>query len=183
MKRLYFLIPNKGVAHALVTELRANGVSEDHIHIVAHEKMELDNLPEANLTHNSDLIPALERGAVTGGVAGLLAGLAVVAFPPAGIVIGTGAVLATTLAGAGFGAWVSGMIGVRLPNTELKEYEDRIRQGELMMLVDVDEDRADAVAETIRRHHPEVEIKVGAPDLVERESRAYSEDTISHPPA
>lgn len=183
MKRLYFLAPNKSVAHTLVSELRANGVSEERIHVVAHERIELDNLPEGNLSHNSDLVPALERGAVTGGVAGLLAGLAVIAFPPAGIIIGTGAVLASTLAGAGFGAWVSGMIGVRLPNTELKEFEERIRQGELMMLVDADEDRADAIADLIRQHHPDVDIQVGKPDLVEREARAYSETSSSHPQA
>lgn len=181
MERLYFLIPNKGIAHAIVSELRNNAVSEEHIHIVAHERIELDNLPEGNLTHNSDLVPALERGAVTGGVAGLLAGLAVIAFPPAGIVIGTGAVLAGTLAGAGFGAWVSGMIGVRLPNTELKEYEDRISRGELLMLVDVDEDRSEAVAQMIRRHHPEVDIKAGKPDIVDREAHAYDDKNTARP--
>ena len=183
MERLYFLIPDKSVAHAIVAELRENGVAEDKIHIVAHERVELDNLPEGNLAHRSDLVPALERGAVTGGVAGLLAGLAVVAFPPAGILIGTGAVVASTLAGAGFGAWVSGMIGIRLPNTELKEYEERIRGGELLMLVDADENRADAIAEVIRRHHPEVDLKIGKPDLAEREAHAYSEAPSAHPHA
>lgn len=175
MERLYFLIPSKETAHAIVSELRGNGVSEDEIHIVAHDKIELDNLPEGNLAHKSDLVPAVERGAVTGAAAGLLAGLAVVAFPPAGFIIGTGAVLATTLAGAGFGAWVSGMIGVRLPNTELKEFEDRIRAGELLMLVDSEADRAEAIAEIIRRHHPDVDIKVGKPDIVERQAQAFED--------
>lgn len=177
MERLYFLIPNKQTAHKIVSELRGNGVTEDEIHVVAHEKIELDNLPEGNLTHNSDLLPAVERGAVTGAAAGLLAGLAVIAFPPAGIIIGTGAVLATTVAGAGFGAWVSGMIGVRLPNTELKEYEDRIRAGELLMLVDVEENRAEEIANVIRRHHADVDIKVGKPEIAEREARVIRDDT------
>lgn len=177
MERLYFLIPNKEIAHTIVNELRGNGVSEDEIHVVAHDKIELDNLPEGNLAHKSDLVPAVERGAVTGAAAGLLAGLAVVAFPPAGFIIGTGAVLATTLAGAGFGAWVSGMIGVRMPNTELKEYEDRIRAGELLMLVDVEENRAEEIANLIRRHHADVDIKVGKPDIAEREARVIHDDT------
>lgn len=181
MERLYFLVPNKDVAGVIVGELRSNGISEDKIHVVAHDRIELENLPEGNLAHKSDLIPAVERGAVTGGVAGLLAGLAVMAFPPAGIVIGTGAALAGALAGAGFGAWVSGMIGVRLPNTELKEYEDRVRAGELLMLVDAEDDRSQAVADIIRRHHPEVDIKIGKPDMVEREARAYTDNPASHP--
>lgn len=180
MERLYFLIPNKDVAGAIVGELRSNGVAEDKIHVVAHDRIELENLPEGNLSHNSDLIPALERGAVTGGIAGLLAGLAVIAFPPAGIVIGTGAALAGTLAGAGFGAWVSGMIGIRLPNTELKEYEERIGAGELLMLVDVEDNRSQAVAGIIRQHHPEVEIKEGKPEIKEREAHAYDESSASH---
>lgn len=182
MERLHFLIPNKDIAGVIVSELRSNGVSEDKIHVVAHDGIELDQLPEGNLSHKSDLIPALERGAVTGGVAGLLAGLAVIAFPPAGIIIGTGAALAGTIAGAGFGAWVSGMIGIRLPNTELKEYEQRIRAGELLMLVDVEDDRSQAVAGIIRQHHPEVDIKIGKPEIKEREARAYNEPPASQPP-
>jgi hypothetical protein len=64
----------------------------------------------------SDLVPALQRGTAAGGAAGLLAGVAAVTFPPAGLTLGGGALLGLTAFGAGFGAWMSSMVGIGLPS-------------------------------------------------------------------
>jgi hypothetical protein len=155
MKRLYFLLPDTSMAKSIVDELLLARIEEHHIHIIAREGIPLDELPEASLLQKSDLIPALERGAALGGVTGILAGLLAVSFPPAGVVLGGGALLGITLAGAGIGAWLSSMIGVDLENTQLKAFESAIHEGQILMLVDVAKDRAGDITKLVQIIHPE----------------------------
>ena len=156
-KRLYFVIPTIESAKKIVDELLLARIEERHIHIVAkdHTPLEKAHLPEAGLFEESDFVPALERGLTVGGATGLLAGIAAVTFPPAGLVLGGGAILATSVLGAGVGAWVASMIGVSIPNSHLKQFEEAIERGELLMLVDVHHDRAEEITKLVKTHHPE----------------------------
>jgi hypothetical protein len=120
MRRIYFLVPSVTSAKAIVDALLLARVEERHIHIVAREGTELEDLPEAGVAQRSDLIPAIEKGVAAGGISGLLAGALAVTFPPAGLVLGGGAVLGLTLFGAGFGAWMSGMVGAGLPSGQAR---------------------------------------------------------------
>ena len=161
MKRLYFLVPDVKSAKNIVDELLLARVEEQRIHIVAkdHAQLEKAHLPEAGLTEESDFIPALEKGLSVGGATGLLAGIAAVTFPPAGLVLGGGAILATSLLGAGVGAWAASLIGVSVPNTQLKQFEDSLEQGQLLMMVDVAKDRVEEITKMIENHHPEADVQ------------------------
>ena len=157
-RRLYFLLPDLAIAHTVVDELLLARIDDHHIHIVAKEGTDMGDLPEAGILEKSDLVHALELGVGVGGATGVLAGLIAMTFPPAGLVLGGGAVLGTALAGAGFGAWVSGMIGTSVPNSRIKDYEKAIEAGELLVMVDAPKDQVDEISTMIQRHHPEVEI-------------------------
>lgn len=161
MIRLYFLAPDVTCAKEIVNDLLLAKITERHIQILAKDNSELreENLPEANLLLESDFVPAVQKGIAAGGTTGLLAGLAAIAFPPAGLVLGGGALLITTLAGAGFGAWASSMIGISVPNTQLKAFEDSIEKGAFLMVVDVAKSRADEIQDLVRKHHPEADIE------------------------
>jgi hypothetical protein len=158
MRRLYFLIPDIATARTVVDELLLARVEERHIHVIAKEGMPLGDLPEASLLQKSDFVPAVERGIAVGGATGTLAGLAALAFPPAGLVLGGGAVLSIALAGAGMGAWMSGMIGTSVPNSQLRVFEGAIEAGQILMLVDVAKARVEEIDELVKRHHPEAQI-------------------------
>lgn len=161
MQRLYFLVPDVKLAKQIVEELLLARIEERHIHIVAkdHHALEEEHLPEAGLMQESDFIPALERGIAVGGVTGLLAGIAAVTFPPAGLVLGGGAILGMSLLGAGLGAWISSMIGVSVPNTQLKKFEEALEAGQMLMLVDVPKNRIDEITKLVKSHHPEADVK------------------------
>jgi uncharacterized membrane protein len=159
MRRIYFLVPTVASARSIVDELLLARVEQRHIHIVAREGTALENLPAAGLAQSSDLLPALQRGAAAGGLTGLLAGLLAMSFPPAGLVIGGGALLVFGVFGAGFGAWMSSMVGVDLPNSRIEAYEKAIQAGELLMMVDVPRTRVEAVEVLVIRHHPEAELE------------------------
>lgn len=157
MNRLYFLVPDVASAHKIVDALLLARVEERHIHIVAKEGTSMEDLPEAGLLQKGDFIPALERGAALGGATGVLAGLVAMTFPPAEIIVGGGAVLATALAGAGIGSWGAAMMGLSAPNSRIKQFEEAVEKGELLMMVDVPKERADEIDELVKKHHPEAE--------------------------
>jgi hypothetical protein len=167
MKRLYFLVPEVKSAAAIVDELLLARIEERRIHIAAkdHHALQEADLPEANLFQETDFIPAVEKGLSVGGGTGILAGLTAMTFPPAGLVVGGGAVLGLGLLGAGFGAWVSGMIGVNIENTQLKEFEDAIENGELLIMVDVPAARVDEITELVKKQHPEAKVNGTEPTL------------------
>ncbi|RKZ70113.1 MAG: DUF1269 domain-containing protein [Gammaproteobacteria bacterium] len=165
MHRLYFLMPNIEVTHSLVNELLLTHVEERHIHVIAKEGTPMEELPEASLLQKSDFIPAIERGLALGAATGALVGLVAMTFPPAGLVIGGGALFAIGAAGAGVGGWVSSMVGVSVPSPRLKKFEDAIKAGEFLVLVDVKRDRVNEIEELVKKHHPEADIEGTEPDM------------------
>jgi len=159
MRRIYFLVPSVASAKAIVDELLLARIEERHIHIVAREGTPLEDLPEAGVAQRSDLVPALQKGVAAGGLSGLLAGALAVTFPPAGLVLGGGALLGLTLFGVGFGAWMSGMVGIGLPSSRIEKFETAIARGELLMMIDVPRARVEEIEALVKRHHPESELE------------------------
>ena len=158
MRRLYFMVPDIDTANKVVDELLLKRVDEHHIHVVAKEGTPMGDLPEANLLQKSDFIPAMERGLAVGGITGVLAGIAAVTFPPAGLVLGGGAILGTSLAGAGIGAWISGMIGMDVPNSQIEKFEAAIEKGEVLMMIDIPKTRVEEIEALIQQHHPDADM-------------------------
>ncbi|MFW2439357.1 MAG: DUF1269 domain-containing protein [Arenicellales bacterium] len=165
MRRIYFLLPDVELARKVVDELLLARIDVNHIHVIAKEGTAMKDLPEATLAQKSDVVTALERGIGVGGATGLLAGVVAVSFPPAGLVLGGGALLGIALAGTGFGALMSTMIGVSAPNSRHKQFEDAIQKGELLMLVDVPKDRVDEIEAMVKQQHSEVDIEGTEPTI------------------
>jgi hypothetical protein len=165
MRRIYFLLPNVEVARKVVDELLLTRIDDHHIHVIAKEGTPMEELPEASLAQKSDVVPALERGIAVGGATGILAGVIAVTFPPAGLALGGGALLAIALAGSGFGALMSTMIGVSAPNSRLKQFEDAVNEGEILMLVDVPKTRVEEIEAMVKQHHPDADIKGTEPTI------------------
>jgi hypothetical protein len=156
MKRIYFLVPDIETTRKIVDELLLARVEERHIHVLAKRDTPLEHLPEATFLQKTDFIPALEQGIAIGGMTGMLAGLVAIALPT-GLVLGGGAVLALSLAGAGLGAWWSSLIGASAGNRRLKDYEEAIARGELLVMVDVPKARVEEIEALVKKHHPEAE--------------------------
>jgi hypothetical protein len=154
MKRIYFLIPDLETTRKVVDELLLARIEERHIHVLAKRDTPLEHLPEATFLQKTDFIPALEQGVAVGGVTGMLAGLVAVALPT-GLVLGGGAVLALSLAGAGLGAWWSSLIGASTGNRRLKNYEEAIERGDLLVMVDVPKSRVEEIEALVKKHHPD----------------------------
>lgn len=165
MRRIYFLVPDISATKRIVNELLLARIEEKHIHVIAKRGTPLEDLPEASLLQKSDFVPAVQQGLALGGSTGVLAGLVAVVLPPASTVVAGGILLASALAGAGVGAWVSGLVGMSIGNRRIKEFEDAIEAGHFLVLADVSADRVEEIEERVKQHLPEVEIESTEPKV------------------
>jgi hypothetical protein len=155
MSKLYFLVPDEQTTRRIVEALKAAGVSEEDVGVIASDRADLEALPDADVSETSDVQPAITQGAAVGGATGLLAGLAAT-LVPGGFVVGGAALVGMVLAGGAFGAWVSGLIGVSVPNREVAAFEAAIRSGALLMIVNPGDVGRDRVRQIVADQHPEV---------------------------
>ncbi|WP_045226069.1 membrane protein [Methyloterricola oryzae] len=156
MRRIYFLVPDIQITKKIVDELLLARIEERHIHVLAKRGTYLEDLPEASFMQKTDFLPSLEQGLALGGATGLLAGLVAMALPT-GLVLGGGAVLAASLAGAGIGGLMSSMVGISIGSRRIAQFQAAIENGEFLMMVDVPRERLEAIENAIRKHHPEAE--------------------------
>jgi hypothetical protein len=127
MKRIYFMVPNIGIARKVVDDLLLARVEERHIHVLTKRGTPLEDLPEASLLQKTDFIPALQQGLALGGLTGILAGLVAVALPT-GLVLGGGAVLGISLAGAGVGALMSSMSDSSIGDRRIQRFQEAMEK-------------------------------------------------------
>jgi len=161
--RIYFLVADEPSAQKVTDALREHDIPDDQIYAVANQDKHTlaDDIPEAGLLQQSDVVNAAKRGATIGGAAGLFAGLTAVTLTPLGLITAGGALLGASLAGATAGTWTSTMIGVSVPNSDLKAFQDAIDEGQIMMLVDVEDDMTDRAKELVLQTYPEAVIGSG----------------------
>jgi hypothetical protein len=154
-RRLYFMLPDVASGRRIRDELLLARIENSHIHVLARDDVDLDDLHEASILQKTDVVHGAEIGIATGGVIGIVAGLLVILFPPDGVHMQMVTVLATALLGALFGAWVSSMKASSVPNSRLKAFESRIEAGHLLLMADVPSGRVDEIRSLVTSHHPE----------------------------
>lgn len=158
MKRLCFLSPDLDHARQVVADFKSNGIPEKHIYALAKYGVDLEDLPDAG-PESDDFLNAYKRGVEIGGTAGLLAGIAALAFPPSGIVVGGGLVLLVGLWGAGLGGLLTGIAGAAFPSSRLQSFESAIDQGQVLIMADVPKDEVEKYESLIKSHDPEVSVE------------------------
>jgi uncharacterized membrane protein len=150
LSRLYV---DGAVARAVVDELKASGVPEDDIGIIAPSRtvrMENADLENADDMVDRDRDGRDDRGqminrsagigAALGGAAGLLAGLAAFVVPGIGAVVAAGW-LATALAGAVAGGAAGGVVGALIEagisENDAAGYAEGVRRGGTLVTIRV----------------------------------------------
>lgn len=93
-------------------------------------------------------------GAAVGGLAGLLTGVASFLVPGLGLVV-LGP-LASVLTGLGAGALTGGLVGALvdwgLPDATAREYEERLKAGDVLVAVTAAEDKAEEIQDVMDKH-------------------------------
>jgi uncharacterized membrane protein len=144
------LFDNAADAQSAVEELIAGGWTREDISAVTPQQAP----GNAEAAHFA--VKETERGAVIGGLAGLLLGMSEFAVPGVGLVL-VGGWLAAALLGAGVGAAAGGLVGLLVeagvPHEEAGPIAESVRQGGTLVTVKADEDRSEMAEDILRRHH------------------------------
>jgi stress response protein YsnF/uncharacterized membrane protein len=156
-KTVVGLFDNPTEAERVIQSLVDSGFSRDDISLVANNSdNRYGNTVDTTGTDHpvaNEAGKGAEGGAIVGGVAGLLAGLGLVAIPGIGPVLAAGWI-ATTLAGAGVGAIAGGLIGslvsLGIPDEHAHVYAEGVRRGGSLVVVRTDDARAEAAADILR---------------------------------
>lgn len=151
-RRLYFVIPDEGLAAQVIADLTAGGVDRRRIHAIAGKGVMLTKLPRASERQLHDTAWRIERAWWTGNLSLFFLALAGFVFSiaqdiPAGAVISVAFMALTFVAGA--------LFALRVPDTHLDEFRGALSHGEVLLMVDVPRLRVAGVEEIVCRHHPE----------------------------
>ncbi len=148
MKTVLSTFPNQDAAEKAVAELRQKGYDKD-ISIIARDGQNRENNQYTTMGNDS-----VTDGATTGGVLGGLAGLAVgagaLAIPGIGPLIAAGPI-AGLLSGAATGGIAGGLVDWGIPQERSKFYEDKVKQGSILVSVHTEDNRINEAADTLRR--------------------------------
>ena len=132
--RQVFSTPDLSAAQAAIAAARHAGVPDEAIALIARADIEMDSIPEERLDASSDTLPALLRGAATGGAIGVVGGLVAVAIPAIGVTVAGAGLVA--LIGAIVGGWSSALLGASVPNSVRRHFEAEIEQGRILVVID-----------------------------------------------
>jgi hypothetical protein len=138
-KAVFGLVDRESQAESIVDSLKASGFSNNDISVLFPDKGGTRDFAHEKATKAPEGAAAgAGTGGVVGGVLGWLVGIGSLAIPGLGPFIAAGPIMAA-LAGAGAGAAVGGLtgalIGMGIPEYEAKQYEGKIRQGNILIAV------------------------------------------------
>lgn len=141
-KAVVGIISNQAQAEQLVTQLQRAGFSTNDISALFPDKRGTRDFAHEHHTKAPEgAIAGVGAGGAIGGTLGLLAGIGSLAIPGVGPLIAAGPIMAA-LSGAAAGAAVGGitgaLIGMGIPELEAKQYEGKIRDGNILLSVHVE---------------------------------------------
>ncbi len=141
-KTAFCLATSSVQAERIVQRLQVSGFGPGDISVL-HTDTTSDHDSESE--HGTKASEGAAKGAATGGIAvgaiALLAGLGVLAIPGLGAFIAAGPIMAAISGmaiGAATGGIVGALIGLGLPETEARHYEDRVKRGSYLISAHAD---------------------------------------------
>ncbi len=138
-KAVMGIVETRQQAEAILGELQNVGIPSSDISILFPDKTGTkDFAHEHNTKAPEGAVAGIGTGGVIGGTIGLLAGIGALAIPGFGPLIAAGPIMAA-LSGAAAGGFVGGitgaLIGMGIPEIEAKQYEGKIRGGNILVAV------------------------------------------------
>lgn len=142
-KAVVGLLPTLVRAEEVVDSLQRAGFSANDISVLLPDKQGTrDFAHEKNTKAPEGAVVGVSTGGAIGGTIGLLAGIGALAIPGLGPFIAAGPIMAA-LSGAAAGAAVGGvtgaLVGLGIPELEAKQYEGKIKDGNILVSVHVDD--------------------------------------------
>lgn len=157
-KSVFCVAPSETVANAIVSRLKAGPFADNDISVLFPDKSTTrDFAHEMNTKAPEGALTGAGAGGVIGGTIGLLAGIGLLAIPGLGPFIAAGPIMASLsgiAAGAAIGGITGALIGMGIPEIEAKRYEDKVKDGNILIAVHAeDSEQVDLAKEIFESEH------------------------------
>ena len=162
---MYVTLPDIASARQLANDLLLARIEDKYMHFLARRGTDLGELHQASYLQKTDTVHGAYVGFVIGGLMGVIVGLLLVQFPPAGIQLQFVTVLIAAIVGAGLGTWVASMVGLQVPNSRLRGFDPDIQEGKILLMLDVPSGRYEEVRNIIAKTHPEAADRGSEPSV------------------
>ena len=138
-KAVFGIATTYAQAETIVESLKAAGFSNNDISVLLPDKEGTrDFAHEKNTKAPEGAATGAGTGGVVGGVLGWLVGIGSLAIPGVGPLVAAGPIMAA-LSGAAVGSAVGGLtgtlVGLGIPEFEAKQYEGKLKQGNILISV------------------------------------------------
>jgi hypothetical protein len=159
-KAVFGIVKSEMQASRIVDDLKAAGFSSNDVSALFPDKEGSRDFAHEKKTKAPEGATAgATTGGLLGGVLGWLAGIGSLAIPGVGPLIAAGPIMGM-LSGAAVGAAAGGLtgalIGLGMPELEAKQYEGKIRGGNILLAVHTENgDEVSRVKEIFKRHNAE----------------------------
>jgi hypothetical protein len=176
-KAVIAIIDSEVQAENAVAKLQASGFVPNDVSVLLPDRRGTrDFAHEHNTKAPEGAVVGAAGGGAIGGTIGLLAGIGALAIPGLGPFIAAGPLMAA-LSGAAAGAAVGGvggaLVGMGIPEMEAKKYEGKLRGGNILIAVHIDNrDEAKRAEEILRRE--------GARDISSTSEASVPRDAEHH---
>lgn len=143
-KKIVGIYDTEQKAILAVEDLKNQGYNTEDISVISRNREDLDYISEETGTKaGKGAATGAAAGGTLGGVTGLLAGVGALAIPGIGPIIAAGPIVAAltgAAAGAGVGGLSGALIGMGIPEDEAKHYDESVKDGKILVLVDKKDD-------------------------------------------
>ncbi|HOB40053.1 MAG: general stress protein [Limnochordia bacterium] len=141
-------------AEKAVKALRDKGFKDNEISIVAKDEKARrggTDMETGGEFGTDSIAEGTTWGGALGGVAGLLAGVGALAIPGIGPIVAAGP-LAGALSGAVTGGVAGGLIDLGIPEDKGRQYEENLKQGGVLAVIETSDDKANDASSILRQH-------------------------------
>lgn len=149
MKTITGFFSSKDQAERAINELRRNGYDKEISMVAKGDEKVQTGSRTSNFTGGDGVADGAVSGATIGGLAGLALGAGALAIPGFGPLIAAGPITAM-LSGAATGGVAGGLADYGIPAEKGREYENRIREGKMLVTVKAADGTAERAAEALR---------------------------------
>jgi len=135
-------------AEAAVSDLRAQGFTQEEINIVSKDR---SKQAANDQEYDDDITDGALTGGTLGGIGGLLLGAGAMVIPGVGPILAAGPISAA-LGGALAGGLAGGLIDWGIPSEVSHRYAEKVAQNRILAVIRTNEDKVNSAAQILRQH-------------------------------
>ena len=175
-KAVFCIVKSETQAARIVDDLKSAGFSNNDISALFPDKKGTRDFAHEQKTKAPEGAAAgASAGGLLGGTLGWLAGIGALAIPGVGPLIAAGPIMGL-LSGAAVGAATGGLtgalVGYGIPELEAKQYEGKVKGGNILLSVHTDDSTQVSRAKDIMKKHNAEDIAYTGEASVPHEARA-----------